>query len=363
MRALVLAVLVIFQCSTLYAGPARIGTTYSPRQSEYLGVDWKKAYLSTLETGFDLIRLGAYWDEIEKEEDVYDFSALDWQVREARKRKIPVVLTVGMKAPRWPEYYIPDWVLKKAAPPFGADVSKNTYLRKRTLKFVEKVVNRYKNDPIIHWWQVENEPLNRIGQKYWFIGKAFLKQEVELVRKLDERERPILLTAATYPGRISRFLDRLFVWHDSIGECLEMGDILGLNVYPVVGERFWRIDLHFRTSRQEREKYFSKILARVKSRKKKAWVTELQAEPWEPGQLVYKGEKAASTCSPAMTAEIFKEFRELGVDTILLWGAEYWRFRKTRYGDARWQKAILNILRENAVINIYMKRQKRDDEK
>jgi hypothetical protein len=352
MRALVFAVLFAFQCSILHADSMRIGTTFSPRQSEYLGIDWKKAYLSTLDMGFDLIRLGAYWDEIEKKEDVYDFSSLDWQIRKARKKGIPVVLAVGMKVPRWPEYFIPYWVLQKTPLPFGADISKDEYLRKRTLKFIEKVVDRYKNDPAIQWWQVENESLNRVGRKCWYINKAFLKQEVELVRKLDKKGRPILLTVATFPDKFLRYLNHLFIWHNPVRESLEMGDVLGLNVYPVVGHKIWKIELYFRTGREERRKYFSKLIHLIKRKGKQAWVTELQAEPWEPGQLVYKGEKAASTCSPQMTKEVFKEVRELGVDTILFWGAEYWYFRKIRHGDERWQKMVLDVLKENKGLNI-----------
>ncbi len=352
MKALALAVLFVFQCSALYAGPVQIGTTYSPRQSEYLGMDREKTYLSILEAGFDLIRLGAYWDEIEKEENVYDFSALDWQIHEAAKKKVPVALTVGMKAPRWPEYFIPDWVLKRTSLSFGTDVSRDEYLRKRTLQFIRKVVDRYKDDSIIHWWQVENEPLNRTGRQYWFIGRAFLEQEVELVRSLDGRKRPILLTTATYPNRILRFLNRLLSRHDPVRECLAIGDILGLNVYPVVGKEFWNADLYFRTSRKERERYFSKVLALAQSKGKKAWIAELQAEPWEPGQLVHKGEGAVLTSAPEMMAELFREFRELGVDAILLWGAEYWHFRKIRYGDTEWQGTVSDILKEDRLAKV-----------
>jgi hypothetical protein len=345
MKKNIITILMIFQCAVLFAEPVHIGTTYSPLQSEYFGLDWKKTYLAVLEEGFDIIRLGAYWNEIEKEEDIYDFSALDWQIREARKKGVPVILTVGMKAPRWPEYFIPDWILKKARLPFGADISKNEFLRKRTLKFIRRVVNHYKDESIIHYWQVENEPLNRIGEKYWFIGAGFLKQEVELVRSLDEKKRPILLTAATYPNRFLRSIARLSVLHDPIKESLEICDVLGLNVYPIVGHRFWRMDFYFRTTREERDKYFSKILFLIKSKKKEAWIVELQAEPWEPGQLVHKGKERPPTGLPKQTQESFQEFRSLGVSTILLWGAEYWHYRETRHKDTEWREMIRSLIR------------------
>ncbi|NQT33341.1 MAG: beta-galactosidase [Candidatus Omnitrophica bacterium] len=347
MKALVVVIIAFFQSSALFAAPLQIGTTYSPKQSEYLEVDRKETYLAVIEMGFDVIRLGAYWDEIEREEGVYDFSRLEWQVKEARKRGIKVALTVGMKAPRWPEYFIPEWVLKKADLPRGSDVSKSEYLRQKTLQFIEETVNRYENDPAIHYWQVENEPLLRIGPGDWFIGKEFLTEEVALVRKLDSRKRPIILTVPTYPNKTLKFIMNLKNKYDSLEESLGVADIIGLNVYPAIGQKFWGINFYFHTKQKEREIYFGQILDKIKNKGKKAWVVELQAEPWEPGQLVYKGSERPPTGQPGMAEEYFNELEGLGVDTILLWGAEYWRFRELRHEDAEWMKAIKGILKKN----------------
>ena len=343
MRRAVLAILLFLQCSTLYAEPVRVGTTFSPLQCEYLGLDWKKTYLAILELEFDIVRLGAYWSEIEKEKDVYDFSSLDWQIEEARKKRMPVVLTVGMKAPRWPEYFIPDWALEKARLSFGADISKNEFLKKRTLKLIKKVVVRYKNDPAIRYWQVENEPLNRIGEKHWFIGRDFLKQEVELVRSLDNKARPVLLTTATYPHWFLRTISRLSVRHDPVKECLGLCDIIGFNVYPTVGHKLWSAGFYFRATRRGMERYFSNLIDLAKNNGKKVWITELQAEPWEPGHLVYKPEEMPVTASPEVTAERFRAFRKLGAGTILLWGAEYWLYRLERYGATRWLEMLKDL--------------------
>ena len=84
------------------------------------------------------------------------------------------------------------------------------------------MVKRYQGEETIHWWQVENEPLNRIGERHWFIGSDFLKEEVRLVRKLDKNKRPVLMTVATYPNGFLRFIARLSVRHDPIKESLEL---------------------------------------------------------------------------------------------------------------------------------------------
>ena len=171
------------------AEPIRIGTTFSPRQCHYLRVNAKKTLKEILKAQFDFIRLSAYWDELEPREGVYDFSGLDWQIAEAVSKQIPIILTVGMKAPRWPEFFIPPWLLARLRLRKGGDVSRQAYLRERTLRFLEAIVQRYRNEEMIRYWQVENEPLDRVDPTFWWIGPAFVKQEVELVRRLDTLHR------------------------------------------------------------------------------------------------------------------------------------------------------------------------------
>ena len=127
------------------AEPVQIGTTFSTRQCLYLQVNAKKTLKEILKAKFDLIRLSAYWDDLEPREGVYDFSSLDWQIAQAKSRQIPVVLTLGMKAPRWPEYFIPPWALKHLQLRKGADVSQHAYLRLRTLLFLQTVMRRYQH--------------------------------------------------------------------------------------------------------------------------------------------------------------------------------------------------------------------------
>jgi len=342
-------ILVFLFSSHLYAKDAhfknlRLGITYSPIQSRYLGQDQKQAYLDVLNMGFDIIRLGAYWKDIEKEKDEYDFSNLDWQISQAKKKRIPVILTVGMKAPRWPEYFIPEWVLKEVTLPAGSDVSKSDYLKRRTLIFIRKVLEHYNNERAICYWQVENEPLNHMGEKSWYIGNDFLKEEISLVRKMDKRNRPIIVNLATYPNKFLRYLNRLLSPNNPIQEAIELCDILGLNVYPVVGHSCLGFDFRFRTHARERKEYLKGIINHAKAKGKTVWVTELQAEPWEPGKLVHVEKDSPTTSSPQSYKLYVDELESLGIETILLWGAEYWYFRRTCHLDNLWWETALKLL-------------------
>ena len=328
------------------AEPVQIGTTFSAKQCRYLQVNAKKTLKEILKTKFDLIRLAAYWDELEPQEDRYDFSSLDWQIAEAASKQVPIVLTVGMKAPRWPEFFIPPWLLRRFRLHKGTDISQHAYLRQRTLQFMETVVRRYRNEEMIRYWQVENEPLDRVGPGFWWIGPAFVKQEVDLVRRLDPRHRPVILTTVTYPNPLLRRFMYLFMRHDTIDEALRMGDILGVNVYPVVGHRWFFKNSYYWTTPKERNEYLSSILKRPRRGKKPVWVTELQAEPWEPNALVYTGQEPPPTGNPAVMQQNVQELRALGIETMLLWGCEYWQFRKARYKDASWVDAVRLLLRQ-----------------
>lgn len=326
------------------AEPLRLGTTFSPRQCRYLQVDASQTLQAILKHPFDLVRFAAYWDDLEPEEGIFDFSSLDGQIAQARARQVPVVLCVGMKAPRWPEYFIPAWALRHLRLRKGGDVSRHAYLRERTLRYIEAVVTRYRDEAIIRYWQVENEPLDRTGVGFWWISPAFLKQEVALVRRLDPAHRPILLTTVTYPDPALRWFMSLFIRHDTIEESLRLGDILGVNVYPVVGHRWFFKKSYTWTTPEQRRTYLTSILKRAQRHQKAVWVTELQAEPWEPDHLVYTEPSPPPTADPARLPADIEELRALGMQAVLLWGAEYWEFRKTQYQDAGWWHEISRLL-------------------
>ena len=127
--------------------PETIGVSFSQTQAERYGSDWKTNYISLLDDlEFKNVRLPAYWDRIEKEPGKFDFSETDWMVEEAGKRNVNVTLIVGQKNIRYPECYYPSWVNTEDTAATSDQVT----------EMVEEVVNRYKNNPTITTWQLEN---------------------------------------------------------------------------------------------------------------------------------------------------------------------------------------------------------------
>jgi hypothetical protein len=194
------------------------GVTFSPKYSKWLGQDWKQAYTKILD---DLevrnIRIMAYWDEIEKEPGVYDFSEIEWQVQEAEKRNTKVLLSMGRKVPRFPECFEPNW---------WKDLKDPQVKRDAVDEYLTKTVQQLKGYKTITRWQVENEPFFPFGdcEKIEFDD---VKREVALVRSLDKR--PILVQDSGEGG----------FWFPSYS----LGDYLGISMYRKIWYDFWGVFL------------------------------------------------------------------------------------------------------------------------
>lgn len=114
---LLIVLAAVFVSRVPISQPKAFGTTFSSFYAELFGLDWQKAYTAIFEDlGIKKVRLPAYWNEIEKSENEYDFSRLDWQIKEAEKHNAEIILAVGLKLPRWTECHEPDWLLDKKKP-------------------------------------------------------------------------------------------------------------------------------------------------------------------------------------------------------------------------------------------------------
>jgi hypothetical protein len=259
------------------------------------------------------------------------YGDLDWQLDQVSRAGRSVLLTAGMKAIGWPEFFIP----ARYTPParsWGEVGSSSPALSSAVLDFLTATVERYRNHPALLAWQLENEPLNRSGPRHWWIGSELLERELAVVRRLDP-ERPLLLTAF---GHVNWVLDLLSnPWGQGPSRLLELlpaGGTLGLDVYIRVEQRLgplqwiWRADRAWRSeaARWRRE---------AERGGRQAWVTEAQAEPWGPRSF-----------QPADIRTVVEGVRSAGYETVLLWGAEHWLSRAA-LGDRSWLDAVAALPR------------------
>lgn len=303
----VLLALLLFGYFNLPGGAPKedvsLGMTFSSRYAESLGLNWKETYLALLdEIQIKKMRLPVYWDLVEKEKGVYDYSDVDWQLDEAKKRNVAVILTVGIKVPRWPECHIPQWV--------GEDA---LVRHESILSFIETTITRYREHGAIVKWQVENEPFLRFGICPEFDVKV-LEEEVALVKRLDP-SRPILLTDS---GELS-------LWVHAAARGDEFGTTLYRDIYsPKAGGYFeYPIGPNFFR--------FKEKMVRLFTEQEHFSVIELQAEPWASGWIADIAlEEQYRTMNAKRLQENVDYARQVGFHDIYLWGGEWWYWMKIK---------------------------------
>lgn len=289
-------------------GPApredvKLGMTFSSRYATDLGLDWKQAYLALLDdVGVKKLRLPVYWDLVESTPNEYSWDDLDWQLKEAQRRHVEVILTIGQRVPRWPECHIPSWV--------GADNQKRQI---DLLHFMGRTVERYKNNPAITMWQVENEPFLNFGICPPF-DVNFLEQEIAFVKAADP-SRKVLLTDS---GELS-------LWYGAASR----GDVFGTTMY----RRIWSLKAGGYFTYPIGPNFFrtKALLVNVLAHQYNLIVIELQAEPWASGWVAdISLEEQFRTMDETKLRENVEYAKRVGFSEVYLWGGEWWYWLKEK---------------------------------
>lgn len=328
--------------------PVQVGVSFSQRRAADLGLDYRAAFRQVLDMNFRVVRLAVYWDDA----DSSGFESTDWLMQTAAAANQPVVLTVGMKSLGWPEFFIPERYLPSTAE--GGDVSQDPALSAGTLAFVARAVERYRGYSNIVRWQVENEPFNRAGPNRWWIGKDLLAREVSLTRSLDPR--PVIINVF---GHFDMRLDQMSsrngmtlggllgfdadaAERDSLS-VLRPGDAIGFDAYTRIGYSMFGRDA-VAEANGDWDEYIARWRAVAAGQGKHTWVTEMQAEPWEAQRSTLGSPKSFAAGD---MQRMFRDLKDTGQSTVLLWGAEYWLWRLEN-GDPTWLEAARQILRDEA---------------
>lgn len=321
LRAILIIVFTIL-CSGLFAffffssppeaREIKWGVNFSQKHAELLGLDWQETYLALLDDlAAKRIKVIGHWDSLEPEKDKYYFEDLDWQLKEAEKKGVKLMLVVGMKTPRWPECHIPEW---------AENLSKEEQ-QKEILELIKKVVLRYRSSESIWAWQVENEPFFPFGVCPWS-DEDFLRKEVELVKVLDKR--PVIISDS---GEGSFWI-----------RAAKIGDIVSSTMY----KRVWHSGLNrYITYPFPETFYYAKSLLIEKIFGKKVICGELQAEPWGP-VLLYNLplEEQEKTMDLEKFRNIIAFSKKTGLDEFYLWGAEWWFWLKEEQNKPEvWEEA------------------------
>lgn len=300
------------------------GVTFSQKFSSQLGLDWQKNFNAIVsELRPKKMRLVAYWDDIEKERGVFDFSDLDWELAHAREEEIQVILAVGMRVPRWPECFMPEWAR-------SLDVESREHALR---EYLTAIRDRYRDHPALAAWQIENEPFLRFGQCPTR-GDHFLEKEIEIFRTENAVSYPVLPPILITDG--GEFGD----WYRAI----RAGDLFGTTMYrrvypPSVGRYVGITDYPLSPSFFILKQKLARWL--TGEYEKPFIVIELQAEPWGAVEIpALSYQEQTNIFSPDYFRETIQYAKDTGFDEYYLWGAEWWYWVREKQGDARyWEEA------------------------
>lgn len=321
----------------------RIGTTFARGYSEYLGLDPKKTLDEIIKLGLNPIRVGIYWEEVEIKPGVFDFSNFDWIIEKLSKAKVDIILAIGAKTPRWPEFHLPEFILEKYH--FAnKEVIDNNYFLADIKKYLKAVLDHYRKYDRIMYIQVENEPFEPFGHNKWTLSPNMVREEIKYVRTMTKL--PIIVTNGGMDP-IPPIVGQIYGKYKRIGKCLNQNtDIVGLDVYPIIPQKILGNFFYFKAGEWQWKKLanIKNQIENFKNQNKKAWITELQAEPWEPKKMNTASPLANPSCNPQLVVDYLKKCQLIGFDVILLWGVEFWLACKKDEND-KWITSISKYLR------------------
>lgn len=296
----------------------QFGTTFSHRHLKYLSCSVADALDKAISLNFAYLRICTYWDEIEKIEGQYDWSELEKILNTCQQKNQKVVLTLGVKAPRWPEYYFPDWIKHK-------DLD-HIETQTKILNFITKTITQLQKFSCIKYYQIENEALDPSGPKQLIIPVSFLKEEIALSKKLDPKK----IIVSLWGNQLSK--------RSLLPTLTEISDIVGLDLYyhqftkQIFGKSFYQ-------GPADEQNKIKKILTQST---KEIWIMELQAEPWEENHQGYLAKKPQSI-SPQKIATFYQKASHLPVSTVFFWGFEYWFYQLSKRKNNSYFEIIKKI--------------------
>lgn len=335
-----------------------LGISYRPLQVAALGLDAQAALQVLLAYPFQLIRLGAYWNQIEPEPGTFHPDQLDWQIEAAEQAGKQIILCVGpLKTFGYPEFFVPTHHLRQPFPEHSR-VTPSAYpsLLKAATAFLTQLVEHYTSHQSIVAWQLEHEAVDPLGVEHsWRLDTAFVEREVEAIRNVDST-RPLLMNGflpTSLPVRLSQWW-RTRDQGDSLALAQRLADMVGIDYYPRhalmgIGARTLYLDGSQSRWSQRRRK---QVFALAHASRQQVMIAEGQAEPWESVTIPPSPEQQGMySCLPEHLITNYNTCmgwteQEAPLYAYLFWGAEYWLLRN-QSADSSYLRAFVRIL-ENA---------------
>ncbi len=303
--------------------PLHVGVTYIPRYARYYDLDAQQTMRAMIdELNIKHFRLVSYWDDYEKVQGKYDFSDLDWQFKYAEKANAKVSLAIGLRQPRWPECHMPKWAMNMPREQWQPLLK----------EYMKAVIERYKNSPALESYQLENEFFMDVFGECPDFSRDRLVDEFNFVKQLDP-SRPVIISRS----------------NNAVGLPINepRADIFAVSIY----KRVWDKTITKRYFEYPFPAWFYGFLAGAGKivTGRDMIIHELQAEPWAPTDTKSASlEEQDKSLNAERLKGRFEYGRATGMKEMYLWGAEWWYWRKVKFGDSSiWDTAREEIQRLN----------------
>ena len=288
--------------------PYNLGLSFVPDYATYLGLDPNQT-LHALLTDMNVtnIRYVSYWDDIESSPGQYDFSQLDYEFQQAQAANVKVNLSLGLRQPRWPECHMPTWATSEPYKVWYPQL----------MNFIATVVNRYKDNPALGSYELENEYFLKAFGTCTNYSRDRLVAEYNLVKGLDNKHTIIISRSNNAIGT-------------PIGK--PTPEEFGVSIY----KRVWDSTITHRYFEYPIPAWYYGFLAGVEEivTGKNTIIHELQAEPWPPTDMVQASQAEQAKSMNAQTLQNRFQYGEAtGMKTIDLWGAEWWYYEKVEFNN------------------------------
>ncbi|MEO8105160.1 MAG: hypothetical protein ABI602_02385 [Candidatus Saccharibacteria bacterium] len=283
--------------------PLQLGVSFIPDYAQSLGISPQDTLDNLLAIGVRQFRLVSYWSDVEQTPGQYDFSQLDWQFRKAEAAHAQIVLTVGLRQPRWPECHIPDWVGNEPVSIWQPQLE----------NYMQAVVQRYQHSPSLQSYQLENEYFLKGFGTCTNFDRSRLVSEYNLVKKLDPQHAIIV-------GRSNNALGF------PVGQ--PQPDLFSISVY----KRVWDASITHRYLEYPQPAWFYAYIGGIQKifNHRDMVLGELQAEAWPPSGKTIPATSLAEQNKSLNAARLKDRIaygKATGMRQIDLWGAEYWYYR------------------------------------
>ena len=182
----------------------------------------------------------------------------------------------------------------------------------------------------------------------WKIDPSLVAKEVDVVRKADPKNRPIILNHAA-----TGFYDNSW---QTLLSILKEGDVFAVNAFfktkgtylisaKVLGKEIrvpwpdhfvWPVHSWFVFSPD-----FSKIKREVEANGNDLWVLEMQSEPYIKN--IEEAKDPLLSFEPKDISAADKFLRSYEIKSIGFWGVHFWQYRGNS-GDTSWKDTVKQIV-------------------